>query len=219
MVELAAQPASQLAGHARFADDAPDDIAIDRMALAGAVEIDQVEVGGAQLDPAPGDGDRVGVEDRFLGIVALRSANLIPAQALLPIVTASTILTVVSMAALGLGVDIRTVSKAGGPVTTTVILSLLALGSVSFALHAAGLLNTPEDSTQLESYGAPGPGRYITVYADAGHAFMVVAGRAFDTANFGGPNIPAGSGPRWRSDPLGNLADGGNYVVRHPAGL
>jgi len=92
-------------------------------------------------------------------------------------------------------------------------------GSVSFALHGAGLLSTPEDSTQLESYGEPGPGRWITIYADASHAFLVVAGRAFDTADYGGPNIPAGSGPRWRSDPLGNLADGGNYIVRHPAGL
>jgi uncharacterized membrane protein YadS len=41
---------------------------------------------------------------------------------------------VISMAALGLGVDVRAVSKAGGPVTMTVILSLLALGSVSYAL-------------------------------------------------------------------------------------
>ena len=92
-------------------------------------------------------------------------------------------------------------------------------GSVSYALHAAGLLNTSEDSTGFESYGAPGPGQYITIYADASHAFLVVGGRAFDTANFGGPNIPAGTGPRWRSDPLGNLADGGNYVVRHPEGF
>jgi peptidoglycan hydrolase-like protein with peptidoglycan-binding domain len=92
-------------------------------------------------------------------------------------------------------------------------------GSVSFALHGAGLLNTPEDSTEMESYGSPGPGRWITIYADPSHAFLVVAGRAFDTADFGGPNIPAGTGPRWRSDPLGNLADGGNYMVRHLAGL
>jgi hypothetical protein len=91
-------------------------------------------------------------------------------------------------------------------------------GAVSFALHAGGLLNTPMDSTQLESYGAPGPGQYITIYADSSHAFIVIDGRAFNTANFGGPNIPAGSGPRWRSDPLGNLADGGNYVIRHPYG-
>jgi hypothetical protein len=47
----------------------------------------------------------------------------------------------------------------------------------------------------------------------------VVAGIAFDTANYGGPNIPSGSGPRWRSNPTGNLRDGGDYVVRHPSGL
>jgi cell wall-associated NlpC family hydrolase len=92
-------------------------------------------------------------------------------------------------------------------------------GAVSFALHGGGLLSSPEDSTSLESYGSAGPGRWITVYADASHAFLVVAGRAFDTANFGGPNIPGGSGPRWRWNPTGNLADGGNYIVRHPTGL
>jgi peptidoglycan hydrolase-like protein with peptidoglycan-binding domain len=92
-------------------------------------------------------------------------------------------------------------------------------GAVSYALHGAGLLSSPMDSTDLESYGSPGPGKWITVYADSSHAFIVVAGRAFDTANFGGPNIPSGSGPRWRSNPTGNLADGGNYIVRHPAGL
>ena len=92
-------------------------------------------------------------------------------------------------------------------------------GSASYALHAAGLLNTPEDSTGLESYGAPGPGQYITIYADASHAFIVVGGRAFDTAGYSGPNIPAGPGPRWRSDALANLADGGNYLVRHPIGF
>jgi peptidoglycan hydrolase-like protein with peptidoglycan-binding domain len=92
-------------------------------------------------------------------------------------------------------------------------------GAVSFALHGAVLLSSPEDSTGLESYGAAGPGRWISVYGDPGHAFLVVAGRAFDTANFGGPNIPSGSGPRWRSNPTGNLQDGGGYVVRHPPGL
>jgi peptidoglycan hydrolase-like protein with peptidoglycan-binding domain len=92
-------------------------------------------------------------------------------------------------------------------------------GAVGYVLHAAGLLGSPEPSSAMESYGSPGPGQWVTVYADPGHAFIVIAGRAFDTANFGGPNIPSGSGPRWRSNPLGNLADGGNYVVRHPAGL
>jgi uncharacterized integral membrane protein (TIGR00698 family) len=70
----------------------------------------------------------------FLTMVTMRSADLIPAWALAPIGSMATILTVISMAALGLGVDVRTVSRAGGPVTATVILSLLALGSVSYAL-------------------------------------------------------------------------------------
>jgi peptidoglycan hydrolase-like protein with peptidoglycan-binding domain len=92
-------------------------------------------------------------------------------------------------------------------------------GSVSFVLHGAGLLSSSEDSSELESYGAPGPGKWVTIYSDPGHAFIVIAGIAFDTADYGGPNIPAGTGPRWRSNALGNLADGGNYVVRHPPGL
>lgn len=92
-------------------------------------------------------------------------------------------------------------------------------GSASFALHGGGLLSSPEDSTGLESYGDPGRGQWITIYADSGHAFLVVAGRAFDTADYGGPNTPSGTGPRWRSNPTANLQDGGSYVVRHPAGL
>lgn len=92
-------------------------------------------------------------------------------------------------------------------------------GAVSFALHGGGLLSTPEDSSQLESFGAAGPGRWVSVYANSGHAFVVVAGRSFDTADVGGPNIPSGSGPRWRSDPRASLGDGGQYVVRHPGGL
>jgi uncharacterized membrane protein YadS len=67
-------------------------------------------------------------------MVLLRSANLIPAPALAPIGETATILTVISMAALGLGVDVRTLFKAGVPVTATVVLSLVTLGAVSFAL-------------------------------------------------------------------------------------
>ncbi len=48
---------------------------------------------------------------------------------------------------------------------------------------------------------------------------IVIAGIALDTADYGGPPNPAGSGPRWRAEPLANLGDGTTYVVRHPAGL
>ena len=70
----------------------------------------------------------------FLVMVVVRSLGLIPARALAPISLTATIFTVISMAALGLGVDVRTVSRSGRAVTLTVILSLLALGTVSFLL-------------------------------------------------------------------------------------
>jgi uncharacterized integral membrane protein (TIGR00698 family) len=73
----------------------------------------------------------------FIGMLVLRAMGLIPHAALAPINTAATWLTVVSMAALGLGVDVRTVAKAGGRVTLAVVLSLLALGAISFGLLKA----------------------------------------------------------------------------------
>jgi hypothetical protein len=82
-------------------------------------------------------------------------------------------------------------------------------GSVSFVLHAAGLLSAPEDSTALESFGVSGPGRWVTIYANAGHAWMVIDGRRFDTAAM------YATGSRWSST-MGSTA---GYVVRHPAGL
>ena len=60
-------------------------------------------------------------------------------------------------------------------------------GSVSYALAAAGLIGAPETSGQLEHWGAPGPGRYLTVFANAGHTFMYVDGVWFDTAGRSGP--------------------------------
>jgi peptidoglycan hydrolase-like protein with peptidoglycan-binding domain len=93
-------------------------------------------------------------------------------------------------------------------------------GSVSFALHGGNLLSSPEDSGEMESYGSAGPGQWITIYADSGHAFMVVAGLAFDTAHYG-PTTPGGTGPRWltAANATANLSDGGDYVIRHPSGL
>jgi len=83
-------------------------------------------------------------------------------------------------------------------------------GSVSYALHGGGLLEHPEDSTELESYGEPGPGKYITIYANAEHAYMVIDGRRFDTVAL------AEDGSRWSNSP-GD--DAGSFVVRHPPGL
>ncbi len=82
-------------------------------------------------------------------------------------------------------------------------------GSVSYALHGGGLLSAPEDSTGLESYGEPGPGRYITIYANAEHAWMTIDGRRYDTVAL------AEDGSRWG----GPSDDGGGFVERHPDGL
>lgn len=73
----------------------------------------------------------------FLTLVACRSLHLVPAFAIAPISHIATLLTVVSMAALGLGVDVLVVAKAGGRVTAAVVLSLLELGAISFTLLAA----------------------------------------------------------------------------------
>ena len=65
-------------------------------------------------------------------------------------------------------------------------------------LHAAGLLASPMPSGPLaSSWGAPGKGRWITVFANASHAYMIVAGLRFDTSS-GGDRWNQGSGPRWR---------------------
>jgi cell wall-associated NlpC family hydrolase len=82
-------------------------------------------------------------------------------------------------------------------------------GSVSYALHAAGLLPTSLDSTGFESYGEPGPGMWVTIYANAGHAYMVVAGMRFDTSG------ASEAGSRWQED----MRSSKGYVVRHPPGL
>jgi hypothetical protein len=69
-------------------------------------------------------------------------------------------------------------------------------GAVSFALHGAKLLSTPLDSTSFEGWGTPGPGRWVTVYANAGHAYAVIAGLRLDTSAAGDPSDK--DGPQWR---------------------
>jgi cell wall-associated NlpC family hydrolase len=83
-------------------------------------------------------------------------------------------------------------------------------GSVSYALAAAGLLDGPLVSGQFAKWGARGPGKWITIYANRGHVFMYVAGLRFDTSGRDGP-----FGSRWQIAPR-SLA---GFEVRHPPGL
>jgi hypothetical protein len=86
-------------------------------------------------------------------------------------------------------------------------------GAVSFALHGAGLIDEPMDSSELMEWGEPGPGAWITVYSNPGHVYVVIAGLRLDTS---AANDPGGeSGPRWRPA----LRDPSDFVARHPAGL
>jgi cell wall-associated NlpC family hydrolase len=83
-------------------------------------------------------------------------------------------------------------------------------GSVSYALAAGGMLNAPLVSGELASWGAAGPGKWITIYANNGHTFMDVDGMWFDTAGRSGPYAS-----RWlvSTPPLAG------YAVRHPPGF
>jgi cell wall-associated NlpC family hydrolase len=82
-------------------------------------------------------------------------------------------------------------------------------GAISYALHGAGLVRRPLDSSEYTRWGASGRGRWITVYAHGGHAYVMVAGLRFDTSGSGD------EGPRWRRE----RASTSGYTVRHPAGL
>jgi cell wall-associated NlpC family hydrolase len=84
-------------------------------------------------------------------------------------------------------------------------------GAVSYVLHAAGLLASPMTSGGLASgWGVPGKGRWITVYGNASHAYMVIAGKRFDTST-GGDRWNQGSGPRWRKKKRKPLGFTGKY--------
>ena len=85
-------------------------------------------------------------------------------------------------------------------------------GSISFVFAAAGLLNSTVVSGQLENWGAAGPGKWITVFANAGHTFMYVAGLRFDTVAL------AETGSRWSNRPA-DEPDLKTFAVRHPIGL
>jgi len=86
-------------------------------------------------------------------------------------------------------------------------------GAVSYALHGAGLVVSPLDSTAFEAWGAAGAGEWVTVWTNPQHAFMEIAGIRLDTSAVGDPN--GQSGPRWRPAPRPRAG----FAARHPPGL
>jgi hypothetical protein len=87
-------------------------------------------------------------------------------------------------------------------------------GAVSYVLHAAGVLSSPLVSGQLAFWGVPGPGGWITVYANKTHTYMYIAGLRYDTSPRG-ETVDQGRGPRWRY----TLRTGTGFAVRHYPGL
>ncbi len=83
-------------------------------------------------------------------------------------------------------------------------------GAVSYPLHGGGLLSSPLDSSGFQVWGSPGGGSWITVFANSGHAWAMIAGLRWDTGGPGG-----GNGPRWSTI---MRSDASSYVARHPAG-
>lgn len=83
-------------------------------------------------------------------------------------------------------------------------------GSVSYALAAAGLVRRPMVSGEFAKTGEAGPGKWVTIYANEGHMFMVVAGLRYDTSGRGGP-----LGSRWQT----TMRPTKSLEVRHPPGL
>jgi len=84
-------------------------------------------------------------------------------------------------------------------------------GAVSFALHGGSLIDTPMPSGSLAGWGSAGKGRWITVYANGGHAYAVIAGLRWDTAG-----NTSGTGPRWHKSL--RAAATGPFIARHPDG-
>jgi cell wall-associated NlpC family hydrolase len=81
-------------------------------------------------------------------------------------------------------------------------------GSVSFALAAAGFLDSPLASGNFMNWGEPGPGKWITIYANAGHVWMIVAGMRYDTSSL------RSGGTRWTSQ----MRSTGGFTAVHPPG-
>ncbi|HEX7280247.1 MAG TPA: hypothetical protein VF255_11575 [Solirubrobacterales bacterium] len=84
-------------------------------------------------------------------------------------------------------------------------------GAVSFALRGAGLIDTPMPSGSLAGWGSAGKGSWITVYANGGHAYAVIAGLRWDTAG-----VTNGTGPRWHKSLKAQAS--GPFTARHPDG-
>jgi hypothetical protein len=88
-------------------------------------------------------------------------------------------------------------------------------GAVSYTLYGGRLLLSPLDSSGLARFGERGPGTWVTIYANRGHTYLVIAGLRFDTGAHDAFTTPLGTGPRWST----TMRSPRRFKVRHPVGL
>jgi len=176
----------------------------DEPAPAEAVRVPR----GAELDPGlpPDDDSQLRRELRDGGLQEGARAGLTAdGQAIAPIGAPAAVLALIAA-----GNQIADAPyRYGGGHSTWVDTAYDCSGSISFTLAAAGVLNGPLNSTGLAAWGLRGPGRWVTIYANGGHAFMTVAGLRFDTSG------AASSGSRWQAAPRSTAG----FAAVHPPGL
>ena len=88
-------------------------------------------------------------------------------------------------------------------------------GTISYVLAAAGLMRKPISSDEFRSFGRPGKGKWITIYARNGHTFAVIAGLRLDTTEWNETKPNRHWAPRWRA----TYRKPRHFKARHPAGL
>ena len=162
---------------------------------------------GAELDPgARPDDSQIRRELRQGGLQEGARAGLTPdGRAIAPIGAPAPVLALIAA-----GNQIADAPyRYGGGHSTWVDTAYDCSGSISFTLAAAGMLEGPLNSSGLAAWGLPGRGRWVTIYANAGHAFMTVAGLRFDTSGRGR------SGSRWQAAPRSTAG----FAAVHPPGL
>jgi cell wall-associated NlpC family hydrolase len=174
----------------------------------GVSESEPTSASARQADslPQPETDAQIRRDLKASGLTAGASASLTPdGLAVAPLDAPGSVQTIIAAA----DQIARLPYRYGGGHRTWVDTAYDCSGSVSFALAAAGLVAAPLDSTSLSHWGLPGPGRWVTVYANGGHAWMIVAGLRFDTSGHG----PGGS--RWTNASRSTAG----FTLRHPPGL
>jgi hypothetical protein len=159
---------------------------------------------GSYQPPSPAERKRVYTATHPVG--GVESALLLNRTALAPTSAPDPIRQMISAANLIVGQPYRW----GGGHAAFQSKGYDCSGAVSYALAGAGLLQTPMTSGQFMGYGIPGRGRWLTIYANSGHVYAVIAGLRWDTVG-----DARGSGPRWH--PLDAYPQG--FVARHLPGL